>query len=79
MFHFILSVAQIFFSLVLLSVELHKKRGQNLTGKNLNVNRQFFKDVIGIFDVDLFNLIAGGAGNTNSSKKLQPICPISIY
>ena len=26
-----------------------KKRGQKLTGKNLNVDRQFFKDVIHIF------------------------------
>ena len=28
---------------------MHKKRGQRLTGKNLNVNGQFFKDVIRIF------------------------------
>ena len=26
-----------------------KRRGQKLTGKNLNVDRQFFKDIIGIF------------------------------
>ena len=37
-----------------------QKRGQKPTGKNLNVDRQFFKDEICIFfDVNLFNLIAG--------------------
>ena len=38
-----------FFSLVLLSVKMHKKRGENLTVKNLHVGRQFFKDVSHIF------------------------------
>ena len=43
-----------------------EKREQKLNGKNLNVNIQFFKDVIHNFDVAPFNLIAGDGGNTNS-------------
>ena len=43
-----------------------KKRGQKLTGKNVNVNIQIFRDVIRIFYVNLFNLIAGGGVNTSS-------------
>ena len=56
---------QIFFRLVLLSVEMHKRKGKKLTRKNLNVDRQFFKDVIRIFDFTLFNLISGGEANTD--------------
>ena len=43
-----------------------QKRGQKQTGKNLNVDRQFFKNVISIFDDTLFNLIVGDECNTNS-------------
>ena len=52
-------MVQIFFSLVLVPVEMNKRKVKKLTGKNLNVDRKFFKDVIGIFDVTLFNQIAG--------------------
>ena len=42
------SVAQIsiFFSLVLFSLEMDNKSRKKLTGKKLNVDRQFFKDVL---------------------------------
>ena len=45
-----------------------KQRGKKLTGKKLNVNRQFFKNAICIFFFyfPLFKLIAGGGANTNS-------------
>ena len=36
----------IFFSLVLFSLEMYHKSGKKLIGKNLNVNRRFFKDVL---------------------------------
>ena len=36
----------IFFSLVLFSLEMHNRSRKKLTGKKLNVDRQFFKDVI---------------------------------
>ena len=52
------------------------KKREKGNRENLNVDRQFFKDVIRIFG---FNLIAGGGGNTSDSQKLQPISPISTY
>ena len=36
----------IFFSLVLFSLEMHNRSRKKLTGKKLNVDRQFFKDVL---------------------------------
>ena len=36
----------IFFSLVLFFLEMHNRSGKKLTGKKLNVDRQFFKDVL---------------------------------
>ena len=36
----------IFFSLVLFSLEMHNRSGKELIGKKLNVDRQFFKDVL---------------------------------
>ena len=50
---------QILFSMVLISVEMHKRKMKKANRENLNVDRQFFKDVIHIFDVTLFNLVAG--------------------
>ena len=50
----------IFFSLALFSLEMHNKRGKKLVGKNLNVNRQFFKDVLCV------TLLQEGVGSTNS-------------
>ena len=50
----------IFFSLVLFSLEMHNKSGKKLIGKNLNVNRQFFKDVLCV------TLLQEGVGSTNS-------------
>ena len=51
-------VIQISLSLFLSSDEMHKGREEKLTRKKLNVDRQFFKNV-------LCNLIAGG-DSTNS-------------
>ena len=51
-------VIQIFFSLFLSSDEMHKGREEKLTRKKLNVDRQFFKNV-------LCNLITEG-DSTNS-------------
>ena len=49
-FHFSLWFKlSIFFSLILFSVEMHKRKGKKLKGKEFNVERQFFKDVIWIF------------------------------
>ena len=50
----------IFFSLILFSLELHNRSGKKLIGKNLNVNRQFFKDVLCV------TLLQEGVGSTNS-------------
>ena len=36
----------IFFSLVLFSIEMHNRSEKELTGKKLNVGRQFFKNVL---------------------------------
>ena len=36
----------IFFSLILFFLEMHNRCGKKLTRKNLNVDRQFFKDVL---------------------------------
>ena len=36
----------IFFSLVLFSLEIHSRSGKKLTGRKLNVDRQFFKHVL---------------------------------
>ena len=45
-FYFILlRKLSIFFSLVLFSLEMHNRSGKKLTGKKLNVDRPFFKDV----------------------------------
>ena len=47
MFHFSLRLKlSIFFSLVLFSLEIHNRSRKKLTGKKLNVDRHFFKDVI---------------------------------
>ena len=46
--------------LVLFSDEMHKRRGKNLTGKILHVDRQIVKDVICIFWCYYVNLIAEG-------------------
>ena len=49
----------IFFSLLLFSVEIHKRTGKKLTGKKINLDRQFFKYVICILIYfTLCNLIA---------------------
>ena len=46
-FHFSLWLKlSIFFSLVIFSVEMHNRSRKKLTGKKLNVDRQFFKDVL---------------------------------
>ena len=46
-FHFTLWLKlSIFCSLVLFSLELHNRSRKKLTGKKLNVDRQFFKDVL---------------------------------
>ena len=46
-FHFSLWLKlSIFFSLVLFSLKIHKRRGKKLSGKKLNVDGQFFKDVL---------------------------------
>ena len=46
-FHFSLWLKlSIFFSLVLFSLEMHNRSGKELIGKKLNVDRQFFKDVL---------------------------------
>ena len=36
----------IFFSLVLFCLEMHNRCGKKPTGKRLNVDRQFFKDIL---------------------------------
>ena len=47
MFHFSLRLKlSIFFSLFLFSHEIHNRRGKKLTWKKINVDRQFFKDVL---------------------------------
>ena len=45
---------------------MHKWKSKKANRENLNVDRQFFKDVIRIFGVTLFDLIIGGGGNTNT-------------
>ena len=50
----------IFFSLVLFFLEMHNRSRKKLTGKKLNVDRQFFKDVLCV------NLLQEGWGSTNS-------------
>ena len=46
-FHFSLLVKlKIFFSLVLFSLDIHHRSRKKLIGKKLNVDRQFFKDVL---------------------------------
>ena len=46
-FHFSLWLKlSIFFSLVLLFLEMHNRCWKKLTGKKLNVDRQFFKDLL---------------------------------
>ena len=46
-FHFRLWLKlSIFFSLVLFSLEMHNRSRKKLTGKKLNVDTQFFKDVL---------------------------------
>ena len=37
-----------FFSLDLFSLEMHNKSGEKLTGRKLNVHRQFFSDVLSV-------------------------------
>ena len=60
----------IFFGLVLLSVEMHKRREKKLTGKNLNVDRQFL-----FFDGNLCNLIAGGWRQYQFLRKIATQSP----
>ena len=69
------SVAQIsiFFSLVLFSLEMDNKSRKKLTGKKLNVDRQFFKDVLCVISLQ------EGVGSGNSWEKLTLISSISIY
>ena len=43
------SVVQIFFSLFLFSDKMHKRRKKEPKWEKLNVDRQFFKDVVRIF------------------------------
>ena len=47
-FSFVVQI-KYFFSLVLISVGIHKRREEKLTRKKLNLDRQIFKDVIWIF------------------------------
>ena len=63
----------IFFSLVLFSLEMHNKSGKKLIGKNLNVNRQFFKDVLCV------TLLQEGLGQYQFLGKIATISPVSIY
>ena len=64
---------------VLFSVGINKKkREKKLSVKKLNVDRQFFKNVICIFDVALCHLIAGGRDSTYSQEKSPPILSISM-
>ena len=62
----------IFFSLVLFSLELHNRSGKKLIG-NLNVNRQFFKDVLCV------TLLQEGLGQYQFLGKIATISPVSIY
>ena len=72
-FHFSLWLKlSIFFSLVLFSLELHNRSGKKLIG-NLNVNRQFFKDVLCV------TLLQEGLGQYQFLGKIATISPVSIY
>ena len=73
----------IFFNLVLFPLKMHRRRGEKLTGKKLNVDRQFFKDVT---CVTLCNSVQpncndeevggrGSIGSTNSSEKFSSFSP----
>ena len=62
----------IFFSLVLFSLELHNRSGKKLIG-NLNVNRQFFRDVLCV------TLLQEGLGQYQFLGKIATISPVSIY
>ena len=50
----------IFFSLILFFLEMHNRCGKKLNGKKVNVDRQFFKDVLCV------TLLQEGVGRTNS-------------
>ena len=52
-----------------------KERGKKLPGLNLNVDRQFFKDVICIFYVTLFNLTTEGWGQYQFLGKIATHLP----
>ena len=56
-----------------------KERGRKLTGTDLNTYRQFFKDVICIFDVTLCNLIAGGVGAAPILRKNCDSFPLCSF
>ena len=62
----------IFFSLVLFSLEMHKRSVKKLTGKKLYVDRWFFKDVLWV------TVLQGGWNSTTSLEKLPPTLSISI-
>ena len=50
----------IFFSLILFFLEMHNRCGKKLNRKKVNVDRQFFKDVLCV------TLLQEGVGRTNS-------------
>ena len=54
----------IFFSLVLFSLKINNRSRKKLTGKKLNVHRQFFKDVL------CANLLQDGVGQYQFSGKI---------
>ena len=64
-FHFSLWLKlSIFFSLVLFSLKINNRSRKKLTGKKLNVHRQFFKDVL------CANLLQDGVGQYQFSGKI---------
>ena len=63
-------MVQLLFILVLISVEMRKKREQKLTTKNLNVDRQFFKGIIRIFFMLLCLIPLQGVGLIPIFKKI---------
>ena len=69
-FHFSLWFKlSILFSLVLFSLEMYNRNGIKLIGKKINVDRQFFKDVLCV------TLMQEGGGSTqNSSIRVYITC-----
>ena len=69
-FHFSLLVKlKIFFSLVLFSLDIHHRSRKKLIGKKLNVDRQFFKDVLYVI------LLQEGVGQYQFLGNCHPFPP----